>query len=705
MDTKSTGDIDINFSGLLRNIFLYLYHFLAIFFVVLSITILTYLYTPKIYKINSVIEINPANEELGLDFSDPFSSGSIILDEQITIYKSNSNILELVKRLQLDISIFDQETFLDRKEDFIKISDYNFGFNNFKRNSLSEDNTDLVLYVKKNNLNNFSVFDSESNLISSANEFGEKIFYEDGFFIIEDLKTEKTLKIVFKSPRVLKKFVYDSIQVEPNVVSRYSWEQGNLLNISTLTSDVIFGKKLIDTSNSIFISNDKSESLQEADNSLFFIEEQLDSIGDELAQSELELNNFQSLYGTLNVDVENEGFINELAVINEKIRSIRIKKVELESKFNQNNTQIISLNKQEKELQLQLDEINEKIKDLPKTQQEYINLYGKVQINKSIYEQLLTKRIEISILKASTTGSVKIIDSAYLDSKIFPLKSSFLIYGIVLSVILSILYYIFRVIFNRKFKYPSEVTDRYSNSKMFGIIQRMDDLDKLTFNSELVDNILNISSNVSLALKNMRDNEANQAGVINVIGSASSIGKSTVCKLLSLAMSQNGFKTLLIDMDNRKGNLHKFFKMETQDSNKVFSDFGNIENNKLSETFYFIPRAKKGSINTISLIESELFAKFLNDAKQYFDFIIFDTPPANALPDALNLSAKSDLTVCVVRHDISKTRDLDLTQGIFSDLELKIDAFIYNDFEKQFGSYYYMDDYSYNYYSYDYKYE
>lgn len=705
MATENTRDIDINFSGLLRNIFLYLYHFLAIFFVVLSSTVLIYLYTPKIYKINSVIEINPANEELGLEFTDPFSSGSIILDEQITIYKSNSNILELVKRLQLDISVFDQETFLDRKEDFIKISDYNFGFNNFKRNSLSEDNTDLVLYIKKNNFNNFSLFDNESSLISSDNKFGEKIFFEDGFFIIEDLKTEKTLKIVFKNPRVIKKFVYDSIQVEPNVVSRYSWEQGNLLNISTSTSDVIFGKKLIDTSNSIFISNDKSESLQEADNSLFFIEEQLDSIGDELAQSELDLNNFQSLYGTLNVDVENEGFINELAVINEKIRSIRIKKVELESKFNQNNTQIISLNKQEKELQLQLDEINEKIKDLPKTQQEYINLYGKVQINKSIYEQLLTKRIEISILKASTTGSVKVIDSAYLDSKIFPLKSSFLIYGIALSVILCVLYYIFRVIFNRKFKYPSEVTDRYTSSKMFGIIQRMDGLDNITFNTKLEDNILNISSNVSLAFKNMRDNEANQAGVINIVGSASSIGKSTVCKLLSLAMSQNGFKTLLIDMDNRKGNLHKFFKMETQDSNKIFSDFGNIENNKLSETFYFIPRAKKGSINTISLIESEIFAKFLNDARQYFDFIIFDTPPANALPDALNLSAKSDLTVCVVRHDISKTRDLDLTQGIFNDLELKIDAYIYNDFEKQFGSYYYMDDYSYNYYSYDYKYE
>ena len=59
-----------------------------------------------------------------------------------------------------------------------------------------------------------------------------------------------------------------------------------------------------------------------------------------------------------------------------KISLIKIKRVELEAIYNKSSQQILSLKKQQSELQNQLELLNKKVKDLPGTQQEYILIYS-----------------------------------------------------------------------------------------------------------------------------------------------------------------------------------------------------------------------------------------------------------------------------------------------------------------------------------------
>ena len=545
------------------------------------------------------------------------------------------------------------------------------------------------------------VFDENLEVFSAKTSIGSKINFPVGSISFKDVVyTDQPIKIEIYNPLIIKDAVLSNLTLTPQLTTRYSWEQGNLIKIYFDTSDTKKGLRLVDKANEIYITQDRIYAEEEADNSLLFIDSQLDAVGNDLANSELELNNFQSIYGTINVDIEIEGLIGELAVINEKIRTLRVKKVELASKFNSQNPQIISLNQQEEELKKQLNIINQSIKGLPKTQQEYVNLYGQVQINKSIYEQLLAKKLEFSILKASTLGNVKIIDRAYVSEKIYPTPSSFLIFGIILSTILSALFLVIKNSFFRIFEYPNEVTELFNSTKLIFIINKIKNIDKVMSIDQISDNLSALGVNISLLFRNQLNKSG---GVINIIGSTQSIGKSTVAKLLALSLVKNGKSVLLIDFDYRKGSLHKLFKKSTLKNFNFIDSPENLDSFRVSGSLYLIPRVKSKNRSLSVIIESEAFNNFISIAKTKFDFIVIDTPPANALPEPLILANKSDLNIGVIRHRSTRPRDFKITQQLFNDLKIPLNLFIYNDFTRPIGNYYH-DDYSYNYYSYGYEY-
>ena len=142
----------------------------------------------------------------------------------------------------------------------------------------------------------------------------------------------------------------------------------------------------------------------EADKSLLLLDSQIKKVGEELTSSEAKLNEFQLLYGTVNVDLEIAGLIEEISLINEKNKHNQNKRVESESIYNKNSQQILSLDKQESELSKQLEMLNSRVKDLPKTQQEYINLFGQVQINKKFLRTIDVKKVRNIDFKSFNIG-------------------------------------------------------------------------------------------------------------------------------------------------------------------------------------------------------------------------------------------------------------------------------------------------------------
>ncbi len=129
-------------------------------------------------------------------------------------------------------------------------------------------------------------------------------------------------------------------------------------------------------------------------------------------------------------------------------------------------------------------------------------------------------------------------------------------------------------------------------------------------------------------------------------------GKSTICSNLAITMALSGSRVLLVDSDMRRGSLHEFFGCEHSPG---FSEVlrGHVGWQQVAlatniENLHFIPRGL--SLTTAS----EIFLRPETDAilqgfLDFYEFIIFDSPPVLAADDATSLGPKLDAVLFIFR--------------------------------------------------------
>jgi exopolysaccharide transport family protein len=139
--------------------------------------------------------------------------------------------------------------------------------------------------------------------------------------------------------------------------------------------------------------------------------------------------------------------------------------------------------------------------------------------------------------------------------------------------------------------------------------------------------------------------------VLLVTSAAPSEGKSITASNLAVSMAQSGKKTLVIDADFRKPRLHRIFKVNNE---KGFSNLivgaavlEDVINKTDIPNLDVIPC---GHIppNPAELLGSKNMRKYLNELKEHYSMIIFDSPPIMAVTDSIVLSTLVDDVLLVV---------------------------------------------------------
>ncbi|MGI8315807.1 CpsD/CapB family tyrosine-protein kinase [Halobacillus mangrovi] len=144
----------------------------------------------------------------------------------------------------------------------------------------------------------------------------------------------------------------------------------------------------------------------------------------------------------------------------------------------------------------------------------------------------------------------------------------------------------------------------------------------------------------------------NELETLMVTSASPAEGKSITTANTAAVFAQQGKKVLLVDADLRKPTMHYTFRVDNTYglSNYLVSSRSvldlvresNVENLDLLPCGPIPP-------NPSELLGSKKMERFIKEAKQTYDIIIFDTPPVLAVTDAPVLSRLVDGVLLVVR--------------------------------------------------------
>lgn len=156
-----------------------------------------------------------------------------------------------------------------------------------------------------------------------------------------------------------------------------------------------------------------------------------------------------------------------------------------------------------------------------------------------------------------------------------------------------------------------------------------------------------LRTNVLFSRKNPNDN------TVTVVSGGAGEGKSTTIFNLATVFAQNGERVLVVDSDLRRPSLHKFVGV----SNSIGLTNYLLKQNTLEEvvqtttvpTMDFLPSGKLPS-SALGIINSPRMKELVEEVRNRYDFVFFDSPPIMGVSDASILTSMVDMALLVVQY-------------------------------------------------------
>ena len=654
---------DVNIGRYVRLIFLQSKIVLFITLAGLIAGSIIYFSSNKTYKISSLLQVYSPNQSfdprqtMSLDF---FNAPETNLDNLTKLYLSRANIMNLIGKQKLNLE-------LENLEDKEKLNIQSLTIK-------SEEEFDKKTLQFRAQGDSFTLLDENEKLIAEGLN-GEYLNNDDLEIQISfsDISPQKSIKIIYENPSNLYNYYKDLIVVESLTGQSSFWIQEGLLQSSLITEDISKGKKYLNTLNNIFINDNITVESEKAKKTISFINNQLDTLEEVLDLRKDELRSFKQQNKSLNVNLEVQAIIEQIAEVEQKINKVDLDLSQAEVNFTKDNPLFINLKIQRDALEMQKKAIENEIESLPNAQQEYIDLFRNLEASEALFLELQNRKLNYSLIEASTIGNIRVVDRAFVENLVGP-KLSLVFYMTLISFIFGIVVAIFRGIFFISISNPAELSDAGLNENIIGVIPKVENTDKAfedqKFEQSLETSILNIET----VLTQTQTPDDVSCKKIVLTSPTASNGKSFISKNIAEGLSRIGHKVLLIDADLKRGDQHRLFNKETINLdffNKLSSQ--NIDSLKINKNMYLLPRLKKIK-NTFEHLYGTSFISKIKEFETLFDYIIFDTAPVLSVSDTGLLMTSSDNNFLIVRHQINRVNEIKQSLQIIDQIGRKFDG-------------------------------
>lgn len=345
----------------------------------------------------------------------------------------------------------------------------------------------------------------------------------------------------------------------------------------------------------------------------------------------------------------------------------------------------------------------------------YLRSLPKTSIALSQYERereslqqmflLVNERYQQAIInELSQSGSAFIINQARVpDLPDKPNRLIIILFGLILGPVISFGYLLIKDYFDDTVKTPEDIEK--NEIKFLSWVPQINSNGNSPENNTLAV-LYNDESNVTESFRAIRariihSNEESQIPkIILVTSPAENEGKTFTSVNLAGVFSKSNKKTLIIDCDLRRPQIHSVFGVDKKPglmdflSHKVKLEdiIRKTKNSNLS----FITSGTLPT-NPAEVLESILMKNFLQEIKQIFDVIIIDSPPIVAVIDAEILSRIADGTILVLSSEKTESRLMNDALEIITRNKANFLGTVLNNFHYKSGyGYYYKYYYSYS---------
>lgn len=192
---------------------------------------------------------------------------------------------------------------------------------------------------------------------------------------------------------------------------------------------------------------------------------------------------------------------------------------------------------------------------------------------------------------------------------------------------------------------------------------------------------------------------SHQVKTILVTSSGMGEGKSTTAANLAISLVHAGHRTLLVDCDMRRPNVHYLLGLSNQygltdmllhpDINEEYIQNTEVNGLHVLTTGPLPP-------NPAELLASEKMVQILKHLVGLVDYVVVDSPPILAVTDGILLSQLVDTTLLVVEADKTKMQALAQTAAQLTAVESHLAGVLLNKVDtKRNGYYYHYSNYNY----------
>jgi capsular exopolysaccharide synthesis family protein len=180
--------------------------------------------------------------------------------------------------------------------------------------------------------------------------------------------------------------------------------------------------------------------------------------------------------------------------------------------------------------------------------------------------------------------------------------------------------------------------------------------------------------------------------VIMVTSSGPAEGKSTTVANLAVTFAQLGKKVLLVDADLRKPTVHYTFGVNNLFGfTTVLTKQRSLESVVRETEIQDLYVLTSGPIppNPAELLISKSMEQFIEEAKEQFDYVLFDTPPLLAVADPQILANQCDGSILVVFSERTEIEQAKKAKELLENAHSKLLGVVLNHKEAQKNDYYY----------------